>query len=362
MALADPLILYTAQPVIEVDGQSYPLIAQNLERLRVVEALGGLSTLEVALADEAVQPDGSAGNAAGGDSPLVLGAGIRVFTGAAEVSAGEIFDGQITAIEAEVREGAAPLFTVMAEDRLFSARRKRRTRLFEAATPKAVMEQIASDHGLKPEIRDGVDTTSGDWFQSDETDLAFLRRILARCDCDVQIVGDKMQVGRIGKDQRTLVNLAPGATLKTVRITADIAEQVSEIRLGSYDPASGEKVDSTAQAAGFGPGKGKSGKDVLAEKFSAVSMHMGRFGPMTDAAAQNLAQYEADRRSRAFVTAAGTAQGNSQIRVGSWVELAHVNAQFRNQYSVTRAIHRWDRRSGYLTDFEAQSAYLGAAA
>src|SRR5438105_6276842 len=99
MALADPLILYTAQPVIEVNGQSYPLIAQNLERLRVVEGLGGLSTLEVALSDEAVQPDGSAGNAAGGDSPLVLGAGIRVFMGAAEVSAGEIFDGQITAIE-----------------------------------------------------------------------------------------------------------------------------------------------------------------------------------------------------------------------------------------------------------------------
>jgi phage protein D len=362
MALADPPLLYTAQPVIEIDGQSYPLVARNLDRFRATEALGGLSTLEASFLDEAVQADGSAGHAAGGDSPLKLGAGIRIFAGAAEVGASEVFDGQITAIEGEVREGAAPLFTVLAEDRLLPTRRKRRTRLFEAKTAKDVMEQIASDHGLTPEIRDGIDTTSTDWLQSDETDLAFLRRILARCDADVQVVGDKMQVGRIGKDQRTLVNLAPGATLKTARITADIAEQVSEIRLASYDPATGEKVDTNATAGGFGPGSGKTGADVLGEKFSAVTMHLGRYGPMTDAAAQNLAQYQADRRARAFVTVTGTAQGNSQIRVGSWVDIAHVNAQFCNQYSVTKAIHRWDHRDGYLTDFEAQSAYLGEPA
>lgn len=362
MALADPPSLYTASPVIEVDGMSYPLIAANLERLRVTEALGGLSSLEASVTDEASQGDGAASHAAGGDSPLKLGAGIRIFAGPAEVGASEIFDGQITAIESEVREGSAALFTVLAEDRLLPARRHRRTRLFEAKTAKDVLETIASDHKLKPEIRDGIDTTSGDWLQSDETDLAFLRRILARCDADVQIVGDKMQVGRIGKDQRTLVSLAPGATLRSARITADIAEQVSEIRLASFDPATGEKVDSTAKAGGFGPGKGKTGADLLGEKFSAVNMHLGRFGPMTDSAAQALAQYEADKRARAFVTVTGTARGDCRLRVGSWVELSSVNPQFANQYSVTKAVHRWDRRDGYMTDFEAQTAYLGEAA
>lgn len=361
MALADPF-LYTALPTVEVGGMSYPLIAQNLERMRVTEALGGLSSLELVLTDSVTRADGTMAHAAGAGSPLELGAGIRVFAGPVEVRAFEIFDGQITAIESEVREGGAPTFTVLAEDRLFPARRKRRTRLFDDSPLADVLDAIASDYGLTAEVRDGVDTTARDWMQLDETDLAFLRRILFLCDCDVQIVGDRLQVGRVGKDRRSLVALAAGSTLKQVRITADIAEQVSEIRLASFDPGTGEPADSTAQAAGFGPGSGKTGKDVLADKFSAVAMHVGRSGPITDSEADALAQYDADRRARAFVTARGTAQGNGELRVGSWVELSGINAQFANQYSVTRAVHRFDRANGYETDFEAESAYLGEPA
>jgi hypothetical protein len=360
VALADPL--HTASPAIEIDGMSYPLVAANLELMRMTEGLGGLSSLEVALTDETTLADGSASHAAGAGSPLRLGAGIRVFAGPAEVHAFEIFDGQITAVESEIREGGAPLFTVLAEDRLFAARRIRRTRLFEKKSAKDLVEQIAADHKLKPEVREGVDTEAADWMQTDETDLAFLRRVLGRSDSDVQIVGDKLQAGRIGMNQRALVQLAAGNTLRRARITADIAEQVNEIRLASFDPATGEKVDSKATAGGFGPGKGKTGADMLKDKYSEVKMHLGRFGPMTEAAAGKLAQYECDRRARGFVTVTGTAQGNPQLRVGTWVELSGVNPQFANQYAVTRAVHRWDRREGYMTDFDAQSAYLGEPA
>ena len=359
MALADPPLLLSTAPTIEVGGQSYPLIASNLERLRVTEALGGLSSLELVLIDEAIDANGRAGSAAGAGSPLELGAGIRVFAGAAEVQAQEIFDGQITAVEAEVQDGGPPLFTVLAEDRLFAARRKRRTRLFEAKTLADIVNQIASDYGLTAELRDGVDSGSRDWVQSDETDLAFLRRVVAGVDCDVQIVAAKLQVGRIGKEQRTLVPLAAGSNLKQARITADIAEQVSRIRVASYDSKAGSAVDSSAQASGFGPGSGKTGADILAARFSEVVMHLGRVPVLTDADAHALAQYECDRRARAFVSACGTAVGNGQLRVGSWIALSGVNARFENQYAVTRAVHRYDRKDGYLTDFEAESAYLG---
>lgn len=361
MALADPF-LYTASPTVEVGGMSYPLIARNLERMRVTEALGGLSSLELVLTDSVTREDGTMGHASAAGSPLQLGAGIRVFAGAAEVHAFEIFDGQITAIESETRAEGAPTFTILAEDRLFPARRKRRTRLFDDSPLSDVLDSIASDYGLTAEVRDGVDTVARDWMQLDETDLAFLRRILHLCDADVQIVGDKLQVGRVGKDRRSLVALTAGSTLKQVRITADIAEQVSEIRLASFDPGAGEPADATAPASGSGPGSGKTGADLLGEKFSAVTMHSGRAGPITDTEADTLAQYEADRRARAFVTARGTAQGNGELRVGSWIELSGVNAQFANQYSVVRAVHRFDRRVGYETDFEAQCAYLGEPA
>lgn len=356
MALSDPL--FATSPTIEINGQTYPLVQQNLVALRLREALGGLASLELSLVDT-VEDGGSSHYAAGTGSPLELGAGIRVFAGAHEVGAPEIFDGQVTAVEAEIREGQPPLFTVLAEDRLFPARRRRRTHLFENLALGDVISEIAGDHGLTPEVRQGVDTTARNWMQADETDLAFMRRILDRFDCDLQIVGDKLQVGRVGMDQRALVQLAVGSTLISARITADVAEQLTSVSVGSYDPGEGAAVDGVMGAGGFGPGSGKSGTDVLREKFRDVEMHLGRLGPMTDADGDTLAEIEGQRRARGFVRLEGVARGDGNLRVGSWVELAGVNPQFANQYAVREAVHRFDVEAGYRTQFVAECAYLG---
>jgi len=309
---------------------------------------------------DTVEEAGTSHYAAGVGSPLELGAGVRVFGGAHEVGAPEIFDGQVTALEAEIREGEPPLITVLAEDRLFPARRRRRTRLFEQQKLSDVISSIASDYGLTPEVRDGVDETVSNWMQADETDLAFMRRLLSNFDCDMQVVGNRLQVGRVGMDRRSLVTLSVGNTLISARITADVAEQVNTLSLGSFDPGTGEIVDATGDAAGFGPGSGSTGPDVLREKFAEVRMHLGRQSPMTDAAGTKLAEIEGQRRARSFVRVDGCARGDGNLRVGSWVELAGVNPRFANQYSVREAVHRFDLQSGYRTDFIAESAYLGS--
>ena len=358
MALTDPL--YATSPTIEFGGQSYPLVQQNLIQMRMREALGGLSSLELSFVDS-VEEGGTSHYAAGAGSPLELGAGVRVFGGAHEVGAPEIFDGQVTALEGEIREGQPPLITVLAEDRLFATRRRRRTRLFEQQKLGDVISAIAGDYGLTPEVRDGVDQTARDWMQADETDLAFMRRILHDYDCDMQVVGNHLQVGRVGMDRRALVTLSVGNTLISARITADVAEQVSTLKLGSFDPKAGEVVDTSGDAAGFGPGSGSSGPDILREKFSEITMHLGREPPLTDSDGTKLAELEGQRRARSFVRVDGCARGDGNLRVGSWVELTGVNPRFANQYAVRQAVHRFDLRDGYRTDFIAESAYLGAA-
>lgn len=356
MALADPL--YATSPTIEFGGQSYPLIQQNLIQMRMREGLGGLSSLELSFIDS-VEEGGTSHYASGPGSPLELGAGVRVFAGPHEVGAPEIFDGQVTALEGEISEGEPPLITVLAEDRLFPARRRRRTRLFEQQKLGDVISSIASDYGLTPEIRDGTDQTTRNWMQADETDLAFMRRVLHDYDCDMQVVGNRLQVGRVGQDQRALVTLAVGNTLISARITADVSEQVNTLKLGSFDPGAGEAVNTSGDAAGFGPGSGKSGPDILKEKFAAVTMHLGRDAPMTDSDGTKRAELEGQRRARSFVRVDGCARGDGNLRVGSWIELTGVNPRFANQYAVRSAVHRFDLRDGYRTDFIAESAYLG---
>ena len=68
------------------------------------------------------------------------------------------------------------------------------------------------------------------------------------------------------------------------------------------------------------------------------------------------------RRARRFVRADGTAQGDGAIRVGTWVTLSGINPFFANTYNVVAATHRFDSEQGYMTDFVAECAYLGAGA
>jgi phage protein D len=359
MALDDPQAVHSTLPTIEIDGMSYPLLSPNIVAVRMEESLGGMSSLELSVTDWVARGDGSAGHGSDAGSPLKLGAGLRVFMGPAAVLAGEVFDGQVTALECETRAAEPPLITVVAEDRLFTARRKRRTRLFENKSLRQIVEEVAGDHGLKAAVREGLPTFTATWTQQDETDLAFLRRVLGRFDGDLQIVGAELQVGKIGLDRRSALTLTAGSSLESVRVTADVADQVTAAKVASHDPATGEALTGEAQARGNGPGHGKTGADVLNEKFAAIAWPLGRFGPMTQGEADALAQAEYDRRARAFVRACGTAIGNAQLRVGSWVTLAGVNARFASDYAVIRCTHRYDPVFGYRTDFVAESAYLG---
>ena len=113
MALDDPPAVYLTLPTIELNGMNYPFISPNIVAVRMEESLGGLSSLELSVIDWVTRGDSPAGHGSDAGSPLALGAGLRVFMGPAAVLAGEIFDGQVTAIECETRAAEPPLITVV---------------------------------------------------------------------------------------------------------------------------------------------------------------------------------------------------------------------------------------------------------
>src|SRR5437763_9476487 len=229
MPLDAPLQTYSARPTVRIAGQALPLLSANIARMAAREQQGGLSSLELALYDVLSFGAGSAGHGATAGSPLQLGADIAIYAGDTAAPQ-EIFQGTVTAIEAEVGPHTSPLFTMLAEDRLWKARRTRKSRVFEQSSPADIARRIAGDHGLRPEIRDGLDQPVADWAQMNESDLAFLRRILARFDADLQVVEDRLQAGPIAGEARATLRLAMGNQLLRARITADLADQGSEVR------------------------------------------------------------------------------------------------------------------------------------
>jgi len=351
-------VIYRARPTLRFAGQEDIRASELILSMRMDENEGGMSTLELRLSNLASTTDGGAELAFGADSKLKLGAAIEVYAGD-EAQPREIFRGNVTAIEADFRIGSPPELTVLAEDALARARMARRSKTYSDMTPADVTRAIASDLGLRPVIA-GLDSPTGTWAQINESDLAFLRRLLARFDADVQLVGEELHVSPRGDVRRGGIELALYSQLARARVIADLADQVTSSTARGWNAADGAAVDGTVTSGThLGPGQGREGAAVLREALDERAEHVGHLAVATRDEAQAVAEAAYDLRARRFVTVEATAEGNAQLRVGAHVTLSELNAQFDNTYYVVRACHLFDVQQGYRTDFRAECAFLG---
>jgi phage protein D len=350
--------IYRARPTVRFAGEEDIRTSELILSMRMEEHEGGMSTLELKLSNVASTTDGGAELAFDGRSKLKLGAAIEVYAGD-EAQPREIFRGHVTAIEADFRSGAPPELTVLAEDALARARMARRSKTYADMAPAAVARAIAGDLGLRPVIA-GLESPVGTWAQINESDLAFLRRLLARFDADVQVVGEELHISPRADVRRGGVDLALYSQLSRARVIADLADQVTSSTARGWNAADGAAVDGVAASGThLGPGRGRDGAAVLREALEERSEHVGHVAVSTRDEAQAVAEAAYDLRARRFVTVEGTAEGNAQLRVGTHVTLSELNAQFDNTYYVVRACHLFDVHQGYRTDFRAECAFIG---
>jgi phage protein D len=351
------LAIYSARPTVRIDAQEERRLSELVISMSMTEHVGGLSSLELRLSNVASDPEGGADLAFETSDVVRLGARIAIYTGD-ESAPQEIFQGMITGLEAEFGEESPPELLVLAEDLLQSARMTRRTAIYDDPSLADLATEIANRLGLSPVVT-GLTEKIGVQAQLDESDLAFLRRLLARYDGDLQVVGQELHVSPRGDVQRGLLTLELHSQLRKVKLLADLAHQVSEVTVTGWDPLQGARVRGSSSDGALGPGRGSTGAQLLRDAIGERSHHLGRQAVATDAEAQAVAATDFAARARRFVTVEGVAEGNPALRVGAHVTLSGLGPRFDNTYYVTYACHRWDVERGYETDFEGESAYWG---
>lgn len=350
--------IYSARPTVRLAGQEDARATELLIGMKMEESEGGMSALELRFSNWASTSDGGAEIAFPANSKLKLGAAIEVYAGD-ETEPREIFRGKITGLEADFKSSAPPELTVLAEDPLQSARLARRSKIYDQQSPADIVRTIASGLSLTPVIS-GLTSPSATWAQYNESDLAFLRRLLSHFDADVQVVGRELQVSPRADVRRGTIDLTLYGQLARARVTADLADQVTAVTARGWDAAAGSAVKSqTTAGTHLGPGSGKTGAEVLRNAFADRSEHIGHFAVASQAEADALTQAAYDRRARRFLRVDGTAEGNAQLRVGCTVNLSGLGAPYDNGYYVVRTAHLFDVRQGYRTDFIGECAYLG---
>jgi phage protein D len=356
-AALSELALYTARPTIRINGSEKERVTGLMIGMEMTEHEDGLSTLELQLENFASDGSGRSDYAFEDEASFKLGDSVTVYCGP-ESSPTEIFRGIITGLEAEFSEESAPRLVALAEDPLQKARMKRRTRTFDNQSIADIARGIASDLGLTPQIS-GFSSSIGTQVQFNESDLAFLRRLLARYDGDVQIVGTEMHVSPRPDVRRGSVELAMHSQLRRVTVLADLSQQVNEVTVTGWDPAAGERINSQSSGAQQGPGSGRRGSDLLSSALGRRTHHISHLVVGTADEGRSLADASFNERQRRFVTARGTAEGNPSIRAGTHLRLTGLSPRFNNTYYVTACCHRFDLERGYETDFVAETPFLG---
>ncbi|MDB5813786.1 MAG: hypothetical protein JWN23_903 [Rhodocyclales bacterium] len=351
--------IYSARPTLRIAGAEDVRVTELMTAMKMEESEGGMSMLELRFNNWVSTPDGgSAELAFNSSSTLTLGADLSVYTGDAATPR-EIFRGKVSALEMVCTFGKAPELVVLAEDALTAARHGRRSKIYEDMSPADLVNAVAGNLSLKPSV-DGLTSPSDTWAQINETDLSFLRRVLSRYDADMQVVGDALQVSARKDVQRGTVDLVLYNQLAKVRITADLADQVSGVTVAGWSAKDGSAVKGEATSlTNAGPGAGKSGMAWMQDVFSTRSEHLAGFAVSSNDEATAVANAALDQRTRRFVRAEGTAQGNALLRVGALVAISGISPQYDNTYYVVHAAHVFDMQGGYRTDFRAECAYLG---
>jgi len=359
LALASGII-YRAHPIIEIDGQRDERAQTLLMAMEMQEAEGGFSSLELRFRNTSIleQQEADFAFEYSEHDSLSLGKSIKILAGD-ESDPREIFRGVISGLELVMEQQQEPELIVLAEDALQKARMARQTRLHTDTSLQSLVQSVAADLGLRATVA-GLSDSISPQMQLNETDLAFLRRLLQRYDADLQIVGDELHVSARAETRRNEINLEINSQLGNIRVLADLAHQVTEVTFSGWDIARGQAINvSSNGSADMGPGSGRSGTQVLAEAFDERAEHISSTAVADEAEAQALVNARYSKCARRFVTVEGKTEGNPSLRVGSHVTLRGLGPRFENTYYVTRACHRYDDRSGYKTEFEAQGSYFG---
>lgn len=343
--MTDPRPFISARPRIRVDGQSRPSLGEALLAAQVRLPLAGMASAELRLLNWGNDP--AAGRPDFRFQDIRPGSRLEILMG--EEAEFAVFDGAVTAIEERYGEGA-PQLVLLAEDALHRLARRRSSRAFEDMSLDDVVGRVAGDAGLAADVN--VSAVTGTWYQHNESDLAFLLRLLAPHDVMPRLEGGRLRA-RDEEADRQPIALDPGRNAERVRLIADLNHQPIGVSVHGYNLAADSAADGESRALAPVPG-GESAAALAAGLGWEGESVLPHPAPRSQAEAEALAARGFRARARRFVHGEIVCRGEPTLRSGREVELTGVSARLTGRYRVVDCQHRFDQTNGYSTRIKVQ--------
>lgn len=266
---------------------------------------------------------------------LRLGDRIRIAPG--ERVSEAIFDGEITGLEERYGDGA-PMLHILLEDRLHRLARVRQNRRFEGQSVDDIIGSVASEAGLGSDV--SVSTTVATYLQMNESDLAFVMRLVAAYGIALRLVGEDIVAKAEAEDAEPVALDVANNTARSVRLLTDLNHQPTTLTVNGYDLSTAGALTHGASALQPAP-SGTTGADEL----SRLGIETVRIPPHPFARNQGEAEAMANgqfaRAARQFVRGEIVCDGVPTLRSGREIELNGVSARLRGRYRVTDCRHEY---------------------
>jgi phage protein D len=355
-----PAVSYTSTPRITVAGDLQSGLMRDLLDLEVEEHTHGLCSLRATLANWGFTGQGQ-GFRYLDRSTLDFGSPVTV--GFGPDGGTVLFDGAISAINAEFPEYGPGTVTICAEDTLQEYRMTRRTRTFENSSIGDIARQLASEHGLTAQA--DVDGPSRKVVnQLNVSDLAFLRSLAYADGAELWLADRTVHLQRRGDRPATSVVLTYGGDLRSFTVRADLAHQVTDVAVCGWSVADKDAIKETGDASVLGAELASgdtSGSIVLGQAFAERHECLVVAEPLDGDDARTRARAAYLDRARRFVTGTGMTEGTPALRPGVVVTLSGLVPLFNGDYRVVRTRHHFNVADGYRTEFDVERAGIGAS-
>jgi uncharacterized protein involved in type VI secretion and phage assembly len=262
---------------------------------------------------------------------------------------GDVFDGEITTIEAELGSSLAgePVLelTVTAHDRSHRMHRKTTTRTLRQMTVTDVARKMAGEHGVKVgKLANLPGGAPEERHQVGETDWEYLSRLVESHGGELDVAAGALHIIDPSVTKSAAAALVYGETLQRFRPRVSALGQAAKVNVRGWDvkkksaiaKSGTPKASTTTQDSSVNGAV--SGSEVL-----LATTHVS-----TDAEVTARAKSAAMQLGHERVQASAVAQGDPLLLAGEYVTISGVGTRFGGTHRIVSAVHSYGTR-GYVT-------------
>jgi len=329
---------------VTIDGD--PLdsaLAANLLEVRADQRYGLPAAFLVRIADPQLQHVDS--------SPLTVGAKVDISLAAAGGdSLQPVISGQVASVEPEFGRSGAVL-AARGYDDGHTLNRTRTTETYQNMSSDDIAAKVADRAGLDAGQIDSAGDVHDFVQQNNETDWEFLWRLARRIDFQVGVDQGALSFRKASADGNgEPPTLTWGSDLLTFRPRVTGVQQVDEVVVRSWDPASKDVIESR-QSAGPTDAAIGIGRDDVGSALGGGSMTLADRPVLSSDEADALATSMASRLANTYVEAEGVSRGNPALVAGVKVQIDGVGQSYGGAYTLSATSHTWRVGEGYETRF-----------